>query len=513
MTDPSRFQSSWNFNHLTSPRDNISLDDNFKMLSSPRQHGHSNGSSPLYSSLSGLPSPSQQQQRLNVSPIFPSFDPFNTDALENSTNNTNIHNTKDNDLDELSNLLSRQFLEDVDAETIPTNRNNFSSSTRTTLGGNHTHSAELTTTRLTTPWRLNMGDTFGRPWSPVGSDTTTLGTPSLSHSSLLLSGSSNQHNTNMFTSTIDQQRQEDTNKNEYISTPTRSWWDRFEPYDNDSEFDPTIQFSQDNLNGHHATTDLVTTTTTTTTGNKDETENISVEQQQEPSMAMMALKKLSQLFKDHDEKELGKTLAAFDYDVERTIEALLSSSSSTEVTTTTTSSSSSSTTTPLLVTPTTVSTDNNQKVQVVTSSSPKVGKVSKTVMIASSPSSSVTTITTSSASTAISGSPKKRQVCRHYLAGECYRKDCWFAHDLEVKPCKFWLQGLCLKGDTCEFAHNLEEVENVARYHSPNTYQQEQDDKQQDYHQYTPTVADFPLLIARPSRKSKKFHNKKSFKK
>ena len=34
--------------------------------------------------------------------------------------------------------------------------------------------------------------------------------------------------------------------------------------------------------------------------------------------------------------------------------------------------------------------------------------------------------------------PKKRQVCRHFLAGECYRKDCWFAHDLQVKVCKFW---------------------------------------------------------------------------
>lgn len=33
---------------------------------------------------------------------------------------------------------------------------------------------------------------------------------------------------------------------------------------------------------------------------------------------------------------------------------------------------------------------------------------------------------------------KKRQVCRHFLAGECYRKDCWFSHDLQDKICKFW---------------------------------------------------------------------------
>lgn len=32
----------------------------------------------------------------------------------------------------------------------------------------------------------------------------------------------------------------------------------------------------------------------------------------------------------------------------------------------------------------------------------------------------------------------KRQVCRHFLAGECYRKDCWYSHELEAKVCKFW---------------------------------------------------------------------------
>ncbi|KAI9277270.1 hypothetical protein BDA99DRAFT_495335 [Phascolomyces articulosus] len=52
--------------------------------------------------------------------------------------------------------------------------------------------------------------------------------------------------------------------------------------------------------------------------------------------------------------------------------------------------------------------------------------------------------------------PKKRQVCRHFLAGECYRKDCWFAHDLQIKVCKFWLQGSCLKGDYCEFSHHID---------------------------------------------------------
>ena len=47
--------------------------------------------------------------------------------------------------------------------------------------------------------------------------------------------------------------------------------------------------------------------------------------------------------------------------------------------------------------------------------------------------------TTNTTATSVSSPPpKKRQVCRHFLAGECYRKDCWFAHDLQVKVCKFW---------------------------------------------------------------------------
>ncbi|CAO3691054.1 unnamed protein product [Rhizopus stolonifer] len=57
---------------------------------------------------------------------------------------------------------------------------------------------------------------------------------------------------------------------------------------------------------------------------------------------------------------------------------------------------------------------------------------------------------------------KKRQVCRHFLAGECYRKDCWFVHDLQEKVCKFWLQGSCLKGNSCEFSHNIDIKEMMA---------------------------------------------------
>ncbi|KAF9194718.1 hypothetical protein BGZ51_007945 [Haplosporangium sp. Z 767] len=46
--------------------------------------------------------------------------------------------------------------------------------------------------------------------------------------------------------------------------------------------------------------------------------------------------------------------------------------------------------------------------------------------------------------------------CRHFLQGNCFRKDCWFSHDLDSMICKFWLKGQCLKGDTCEFNHFLD---------------------------------------------------------
>ncbi|KAI8989475.1 hypothetical protein BDB01DRAFT_782014 [Pilobolus umbonatus] len=65
---------------------------------------------------------------------------------------------------------------------------------------------------------------------------------------------------------------------------------------------------------------------------------------------------------------------------------------------------------------------------------------------------------------------KKRQVCRHFLAGECYRKDCWFVHDLQEKVCKFWLQGSCLKGDLCEFSHGIDIQEVASKINLPHVH-------------------------------------------
>lgn len=40
------------------------------------------------------------------------------------------------------------------------------------------------------------------------------------------------------------------------------------------------------------------------------------------------------------------------------------------------------------------------------------------------------------------------------------RADCRFAHDLHNITCKYWLEGECLKGESCEFLHDL--VPNIA---------------------------------------------------
>ena len=48
---------------------------------------------------------------------------------------------------------------------------------------------------------------------------------------------------------------------------------------------------------------------------------------------------------------------------------------------------------------------------------------------------------------------QSKQVCRHFLLGQCYRSDCWYSHDPDVVLCKFWLKGRCYKGDQCEFSH------------------------------------------------------------
>ncbi|KAJ8327348.1 hypothetical protein O5D80_004742 [Batrachochytrium dendrobatidis] len=54
---------------------------------------------------------------------------------------------------------------------------------------------------------------------------------------------------------------------------------------------------------------------------------------------------------------------------------------------------------------------------------------------------------------ATSKSREPKQICRHFMIGQCYRSDCWYSHDPDALVCKFWLQGRCFKGNNCEFVH------------------------------------------------------------
>ncbi|KAF9974685.1 hypothetical protein BGZ73_001843 [Actinomortierella ambigua] len=54
------------------------------------------------------------------------------------------------------------------------------------------------------------------------------------------------------------------------------------------------------------------------------------------------------------------------------------------------------------------------------------------------------------------GDPRATQTCRFFLQGNCFRKDCWYSHDLDSMVCRFWLKGECMKGAMCEFSHGLD---------------------------------------------------------
>ncbi|ORZ14211.1 hypothetical protein BCR42DRAFT_492833 [Absidia repens] len=510
MTDSSRLHSNWKTPFLFSPHDGPSLEDLTLLASSKCNSTTTPLPRPLPSS-----SPYQTQVLRHTS--FQPFDPFNADILENTS-------AKDADLDELSNFLSRQFLDDVDADTLPTTKNISSITTSVSI---------QSYSPTDTAWRLDGGEKIRKPWSPSFHATSHLTSSSTSSQTTLLSQQDDDtDNTNGGRNT----NISNSRTNELLSTPsppTATWWDR---YGNDSEFDPTLPFYQGDQENSSTAVDLPGTINSATCDNNRRMEldggdngkqQQRQQQPQELDMTMVALKKLATLFPHLDEKELGQTLAALDYDIERTIETLLPAPPSPQcgtagITSTSTTPPAIMSTVPATVTAT------------ATATGPKVHLIKSPIPSTSPPLRSPTQPAVPAAAATAISLPKKRQVCRHYLAGDCYRKDCWFAHDLDVKPCKFWLQGSCLKGDTCEFAHSLKEMEQVADYHQQQQqYQQisnssgsghhhssQLDHRQQCHHQqqdqhYTPTtVVEFPILIARSNRKSKKSHNKKkSFKK
>ncbi|CAM9409777.1 unnamed protein product [Phaeothamnion confervicola] len=53
-------------------------------------------------------------------------------------------------------------------------------------------------------------------------------------------------------------------------------------------------------------------------------------------------------------------------------------------------------------------------------------------------------------------SDKNQKPCRHFLNGECLRRDCMFSHDFATTICRYWLQGLCRNGIRCAFLHEID---------------------------------------------------------
>lgn len=309
----------------------------------------------------------QHCDRISSSQIF---DPFDTDTSLDTTFKD------DYDLDELSALLSRQLIQEMDAELVLNNSNNAHSP-------NYVQSKSTTAVKTVTssPWYLDDDEKTNKSRSPCFSDFTafSLLSPTLtqkkrhqdsSSTSLIFDQNSNGYSSDSTTSSS-------TVATMATTAATTARQDRLGPYGNDSEFDRALSFYQGDDDGH-----FCFTTATIAPILNSSTLVRSLSSEGDKFNDTIALTESATPFKGLGENELlEKSLAAFVNDTERSTEALLSTRAISSTTT-------------------------------------------------------ATTATVQPVSTV--GVPKKYQVCRHYLARECYRKRCWFAHDLEVKPCKFW---------------------------------------------------------------------------
>jgi hypothetical protein len=173
-------------------------------------------------------------------------------------------------------------------------------------------------------------------------------------------------------------------------------WDSFEPYsshENENEFDPTLQYYNDGYYDSATIQDIhkLSLQVTNPSAEEEQAENVGED--------MSTLQMLQSIFSDLKDEELSATLENYDYDMDRAIESLLKSHTTNDNNN---------------------NNNNNASLPILSSTQ------------------SNTTSSSSSNTTAVLLGGKKRQVCRHFLAGECYRKDCWFVHDLSEKVCKFW---------------------------------------------------------------------------
>lgn len=183
-------------------------------------------------------------------------------------------------------------------------------------------------------------------------------------------------------------------------TQPQQTWDHFEPYsrEDEQEFDPTLQFYHGSLYDSSTIQDMNKLSLEMPSAEETTKENVEED--------MSTLQMMQTIFSDLSDAELIETLEKFDYDVDRSIESLLTQKMSNKAAAEEAEAA-------------------EAAIAAVAATSVKSNKA------ASVPSKSATTNT-------LENTPKKRQVCRHFLAGECYRKDCWFVHDLQEKVCKFW---------------------------------------------------------------------------
>jgi len=188
-------------------------------------------------------------------------------------------------------------------------------------------------------------------------------------------------------------------------TQPQQTWDHFEPYSrgDEQEFDPTLQFYHGSLYDASTIQDMNKLSLELPSAEETTKENVEED--------MSTLQMMQTIFSDLSDAELIETLEKFDYDVDRSIESLLTQKMSSKAAAAAAAAA--------------VAEEVAAAEAVVAATSVNSTKA------ASLPSKLATTNT-------LENTPKKRQVCRHFLAGECYRKDCWFVHDLQEKVCKFW---------------------------------------------------------------------------
>ncbi|ORX54029.1 hypothetical protein DM01DRAFT_1335881 [Hesseltinella vesiculosa] len=360
------------------------------------------------------------------------FDPFNSESFQQE------------DFDNLSNLLSRELLEDVEsASSLPSPQPLKRSLPHPAILSTSSSSSTNTNHSPLPPPPSSTAFSSHRPASTSHSYSPIINT--IKDTSTLTTAWSN-HRLDTTTWTYPPRNVTTVTAVPTVSSPQRAndtHWHRFDPYGSEAEFDPTLPPDQpDNLPSSPLTNFVVLAGSGLAAHapplSPSTTETLATTQ---------IIHQLMTLLPEKSEQDIAQTLASCDYDLERTMDDLLGASA-------------------------------NRPSYL----SPRL-KAARSSLMATPPS-----------------TPRRRQVCRHYLAGECYRKDCWFSHDLEVKPCKFWLQGSCLKGNTCEFSHNIQvqpQPQQPAREeHLAISAQQ-------------PTVADFAVIISKSNRKSRK-HNKKA---